>query len=339
MFRRFLAGTDPVASFRALADAGAGGHLIVHSRDPEVQAALEAAGVAGTVEAPQAGDVFGAFASNADGTKIDFYVRRSLSYRVDLGEGGGSTAEVRSRPRTRRPSIPRATCSGRIRERARAGGVAGVRLGVLRPRLRIPGRHPRREATGPRAPRERGLSVFSTYVQTAPGTTSELALQLQRADAWTGDELGGTYLLRIRAQQTVLPTRGTITIQAPPGTDIVDATPGMQVDGGRATWEGDSPPCRTSRSGSSGRRSAASGTGSRRRCSATEGRFRQGMTDRLSGGVLPDSIVEAGISTTSFLAALDLVVAERVAGARCRLPSVTVSDGLKSPEGKATIPS
>ena len=40
----FLAGTDPVASFRALADAGAGGHLIVHSRDPEVQAALEAAG-------------------------------------------------------------------------------------------------------------------------------------------------------------------------------------------------------------------------------------------------------------------------------------------------------
>ena len=41
------------------------------------------------------------------------------------------------------------------------------------------------------------------------------------------------------AQQTVLPTRGTISIQAPPGTDIVDATPGMQVDGGRATWEGD----------------------------------------------------------------------------------------------------
>ena len=34
VFRRFLAGTDPVASFRALADAGAGGHLIIHSRIP-----------------------------------------------------------------------------------------------------------------------------------------------------------------------------------------------------------------------------------------------------------------------------------------------------------------
>ena len=56
--------------------------------------------------------------------------------------------------------------------------------------------------------------------------------------------------------------------------------------------------------------------------------------------VLPDSIVEAGISTTSrFLAALDLDVGERVAGARCLLPSVSVSDGLMFPEGKATTPS
>ena len=66
-----------------------------------------------------------------------------------------------------------------------------------------------------------------------------VCLRTARTDAWTGDKLGGTYHLRIRAQQTVLPTRGTITIQAPPGTDIVDATPGMRVDGGRATWEGD----------------------------------------------------------------------------------------------------
>ena len=62
--------------------------------------------------------------------------------------------------------------------------------------------------------RERGLSVFSTYVQTAPGTTSELALQLQRPDAWTGDELGGTYLLRIRAPDGPADA-GTISIRRP----------------------------------------------------------------------------------------------------------------------------
>ena len=215
VLRRFLEGTDPVASFRALADAGAGGHLIVHSTDPEVQAALEAAGVAGTVEAP-AGDLFGAFASNADGTKIDFYVRRSLSYRVDLGEGGGSTAQVALTAENTAPTDPeRGYVFGPYPGTGlEPGGVAGVPLDVLRPRLRIPGRHPRREATGPRARRERGLSVFSTYVQTAPGTTSELALELQRADAWTGDELRRDLPARDPAQQTVLPTRGTID-QAP----------------------------------------------------------------------------------------------------------------------------
>ena len=241
VLRRFLEGTDPVASFRALADAGAGGHLIVHSTDPEVQAALEAAGVAGTVEAPQAGDLFGAFASNADGTKIDFYVRRSLSYRVDLGEGGGSTAQVALTAENTAPTDP---------EQSYVFGPypgTGLEPGVSQAFLSMycaPGCG-FQDATLDGKPqdlelsRERGLSVFSTYVQTAPGTTSELALELQRADAWTGDELGGTYRLRIRAQQTVLPTRGTITIQAPPGTDIVDATPGMQVDVARATWEGD----------------------------------------------------------------------------------------------------
>jgi hypothetical protein len=70
-------------------------------------------------------------------------------------------------------------------------------------------------------------------------------------------------------------------------------------------------------------------------------RYRQGgMTDGYPDDVLSDSIVEAGISTTSrFLDGLDLDVAERIAGARCRLPSVSVSDGLMSSEGKARIPS
>ena len=241
VFRRFLAGTDPVASFRALADAGAGGHLILHSTDPEVQAALEAAGVGGTVEAPRAGDVFGAFASNADGTKIDFYVQRSLSYHVDLGEGGGSTAEVALTAENTAPTHPeRSYVFGPYPGTGLEPGVSEAFVSVYcAPGCGFQAATLDGKPQGLEAHRERGLPVFSTYVQTAPGTTSELALELRRADAWTGDKLGGTYRLRIRAQQTVLPTRGTISIQAPQGTDIVDATPGMLIAGGRATWEGD----------------------------------------------------------------------------------------------------
>ena len=99
--------------------------------------------------------------------------------------------------------------------------------------------------------RERGLSVFSTYVQTAPGTTSELALQLQRPDAWTGDELGGTYLSG----------SGAADGPADAGNDL---DPGATRDGHRRRHAGHarsmaagrrgratSTPCRTSRSGSS----------------------------------------------------------------------------------------
>jgi hypothetical protein len=106
VFERFLDGTDPIASFRALAEAAAGGDLVMHSTDPGVQATLEAAGVAGTVEAPEAGDLFGVFASNADGTKIDYFVKRSLSYHVTLEADGSSNARVEVSAENTAPADP-----------------------------------------------------------------------------------------------------------------------------------------------------------------------------------------------------------------------------------------
>src|SRR4029450_5330965 len=64
---------------------------------------------------------------------------------------------------------------------------------------------------------------------------------------------------------------------------------------------------------------------------------RRAMSYRDEG--LPAS-VESWVSTTSgFLVAPDFDVAERVAGARCRVPSVSVSVGLMSSDGKARMPS
>ena len=241
VLRHFLAGTDPLASFHALANAGAKGHLMLHSSYPEVQAGLEAAGVAGAVEAPEAGDLFGAFASNADGTKIDYYVRRSLSYRVTLGAGGDSTARValaasNNAPRDAGESPVFGPSPGTGLEPGVSESFVTMYCasGCEFQDATLDG-----EPHGLEAHRERGLSVFSTYVHTPPGKTSELMLKLQRPDAWTGDELGGTYRLRIRGQPSVRPTRASISIEAPAGMNIVDATPGMHVAGGRATWEGD----------------------------------------------------------------------------------------------------
>jgi hypothetical protein len=241
VLERFLDGTDPVASFRALAQASAGGHLMLHASDPGLQAALRAARIAGTVEAPADGDLFGVFASNADATKIDFYVHRSLSYRVSLVAGGGSSTEVTlSASNTAPKDPPRNYVFGPV-------PTTGLRPGVSRafvtaycaPNCRLQGATLDGEPHGLETHAERGLPLFSTYVETEPGSSSEMTLDLHRPDAWNGDELGGTYELRIRAQPNVQPTNGSISITAPPGTRIVDATPGMQVDGDVATWTGD----------------------------------------------------------------------------------------------------
>jgi hypothetical protein len=241
VFERFLDGTDPVASFRAVADAAAGGHLVIHSTDPGVQTALEAAGIAGTVEAPESGDLFGAFASNGDGTKIDYYVERSLDYRVTLEAGGASNARVEVAAENTAPADPERSYvfgpypgTGLEPGVSRAFVTAYCAAGCTFGGATLDGRQQVVEAHT-----ERGLPVFSTFVQTEPGGTSELGLALNRSDAWTGDELGGTYRLRVRAQPAVRPTRGTISIQAPPGTTIVDATTGMRIEDDVATWEGD----------------------------------------------------------------------------------------------------
>ena len=225
VLRRFLE-TDPVASFRALADAGAGGHLIVHSTDPEVQAALEAAGVAGTVEAPQAGDLFGAFASNADGTKIDFYVRRSLSYRVDLGEGGGSTARGGAHGREHGAHRSRGYVFGPYPGTGLEPGVSQAFVsmycapGCGFQDATLDGKPQDLELT-----RERGLGVLDLRADRA-GAHERTGAPAAARGCLDRGRARRDLPARIRAQQTVLPTRGTITIQAPPGTDIVDATPG-----------------------------------------------------------------------------------------------------------------
>ena len=241
VFARFLDGTDPVASFRALADAGAGGHLVLHAVDPHVQEALETAGVAGTVEAPPTGDFFGAFVSNSDATKIDYYVKRSLNYRVTLEPAGSSNAQVQLAAKNAAPADPAPSyVFGPYPGTGLEPGVSDAFVtAYCAPGCRLQGATLDGEPQGLEAHTQRGLPVFSTFVETAPGRTSELRFQLQRPDAWIGDELGGSYRLRIRAQPAIRSTEGSISIQAPPGMRIVDATPGLRVDGGTATWAGD----------------------------------------------------------------------------------------------------
>ena len=49
IFREFLAKAKGYGAFRALVDAGAGGHILMNATDPALQSDLQIAGVTGAI--------------------------------------------------------------------------------------------------------------------------------------------------------------------------------------------------------------------------------------------------------------------------------------------------
>jgi hypothetical protein len=62
-----------------------GGHLMLYSETPQAERFFEAVHAAGSMP-PVHGDFLGAVTQNADGNKIDWYLRRSIDYRVVLNQ-------------------------------------------------------------------------------------------------------------------------------------------------------------------------------------------------------------------------------------------------------------
>lgn len=240
VWTRFLAGTEPVAALQALSDAAGGGHLVLHSTDPGVQLALEAAGIAGALEPPTAGNLFAVSSSNADGTKVDFYLRRELRFEVQLGAGGSATSSVRT---TTTNGAPVGAEPSYV-----FGPFPGTGLGpgdsrafvatYCAPACGLEDAESNGETTGVEAHEDRGLPVFTTFVRTDAGTSSSLELSFAQTAAWLGDELGGTYRVILEGQVTIRPTVATVVIAAPPGMRIVDTNVAMNLDGNTATWQG-----------------------------------------------------------------------------------------------------
>jgi hypothetical protein len=62
-----------------------GGHLLLYSETPQAERFFEAVHVAGSMP-PVHGDFLGVVTQNADGNKIDWYLRRSIDYRAVLNQ-------------------------------------------------------------------------------------------------------------------------------------------------------------------------------------------------------------------------------------------------------------
>jgi hypothetical protein len=186
------------------------------------------------------GDVLGVFATNAAGTKIDYYIRRELRYDVRLQAGGAATADLditldNGAPANAEPSYP-------------LGPYPGTGLGVgdsmtfitttCAPGCTMDGATRDGEPFGMEAHTLRGSPVLAGYLRADAGRSGSLQMTLRQPDAWSGDEGGGEYRLTLQGQATLQPTTVTVTIGVPAGMRIEDTNVPMEVSGTEAVWTG-----------------------------------------------------------------------------------------------------
>jgi Protein of unknown function (DUF4012) len=236
---RFLRGADPETDLRSVIDAASGGHLLLHAADPEVQSAFESAGIAGELGTPR-GDFFGVFTSDASGTKVDYYVSRDVRYEVSLGAGGTGSAEASLTFRNGAPAHARPSYV--------LGPYPGTGLGVGDHQsflsVYCPAGCEMARATEDGAPvgmevhTELGFRSLSRYVRVDARGSRTIGLSLRLRRVWSGDELGGTYTLRLQGQPTIRATTVTLVVRVPEGMRIVHTSLPMKVRGAEATWRG-----------------------------------------------------------------------------------------------------
>jgi hypothetical protein len=236
---RFFSGslTDPVVAGDALVDAAAGGHLLLHAVDPRVQAALDRAGLTGSLAAPD-GDFLGVVVNNAGGNKIDFYAERTLRYEVDLRPEGFAVSRMEATFVNRAPTSgqPAYVIGPHPFTSARAGESLMLVSTYCAPGCTITSFDGANQGAARRE--ELRHPVVLAGLSVASGATAELDAGWTVPGTWSGDEYGGTYRLTVRGQPTIRPTRLEVSVGVPEGMTITSTVPGMEVVNGRATWSG-----------------------------------------------------------------------------------------------------
>jgi len=240
VLERFFGGASPDEAVRALVSAAAGGHIVLHSAHPDVQAALREAGVSGAFGRPTAdGDFFSVVTDNASPNKVDFYVHRSIRYAVTLERGGASRANVSVGFRN---AAPTGRSSYSLGSKARYG----LQPGELRSwtSLYCPADCRPEAATEAGQPtslpyyHDLGMSMLGRFVTVKAQQTNTIGVTLRRPRGWDGDVAAGVYRLRLQGQPSIQPTSVTVIVRAPPGMHITWTSRPMRVAGATATWTG-----------------------------------------------------------------------------------------------------
>ena len=203
---------DPATLAAVLGEAAEGRHLVAHSRRPREQALFERLGLTGALP-PVAGDALALVTQNASGNKIDWFLRRHLTYRAEVDPATGAvtaTATVRLRNLAPASGLPHYVIGGTGPNPTRRGENRML-LSLYTP-LELEAAAVDGRPVALRSERELGRFVHGTTLTIPPGGEVVVELRLRGAVP-----TGGRYVLDVRAQPTVTPDEVVVDVRSPAG--------------------------------------------------------------------------------------------------------------------------
>jgi Protein of unknown function (DUF4012) len=230
-----------LTALRTLGDVARAGHIRVHAADPEIQRALDAAGLSGALLDPE-GDFFAPFLNGASGTKIDWFLQPALRYTVTPRPDGSARAEAvltldNGAPPGEQPGLVTGSNVSRV-----PPGTNELYVGAY---LATSGRLEAFRADDAPAEgaieSELGHPVVTSFETLAPGAVRTLSYRVVTDRAWQTSQGGGRYRLTLQRQPTIRPARLDLEVQAPDGMRVVAAGAPLQVEQDRAWFSGEVP--------------------------------------------------------------------------------------------------
>ena len=206
---------SPTEIARALAPAVAGKHLMLHSAHPGEQEVIERLGAAGQMQPLDGGDFLQVVTQNTTETKIEWFLRRRVSYEVVYDPASGAVEaglEVQlhnGAPSTGLP--PYVIGATRPEDLYPPPGHNRTWLSIYSP-LALEGATLDGELLVLSRGRELGRNVYGGFVTIPPGATSTVRLELEGSV-----DPARAYSLLVGAQPQVTPDRLSVAVQPAPG--------------------------------------------------------------------------------------------------------------------------
>lgn len=220
-------GGDYVAKASVLSQAAAGRHFALYFRDAEVQDGFAALGLEGDLAEPT-GDYLGVFSQNTNGSKVDYWQRRTVSDKIRLETDGTAHHRLSVRVHNDTPPYVAPVPDPKFGYFTRWAGMFLTSF--------VPHHAEVERATSDGEPwdgqvrrfREHGFMLHQLMIEPSSAARVSTSYRVPDAAQTSEDEL--TYQLSVDPQGMVIPQRLDLRLTLPEGYTATELPAGWTVE-------------------------------------------------------------------------------------------------------------